>query len=235
MKAAVLAAGKGERLTSAGIETAKPLIAIGGQPLISRVIHAAARVGVSAAVSIVNEESPALSRYLSSSDWPLPLKVITKTTDNSLESFTALAPHLSDEPFLLFTADAVFRQSALERFLRGARSLGTGALAVTRYVDDEKPLYIGVGPDHRVSGVDQDALGSPYVTAGFYYFEPAVLDLLPEARAVGLNSLRKFFGFLHRKGYPLFAIRVSKTIDVDRPEDIEAAEDYVRRQGGMRQ
>lgn len=227
MKAAILAAGRGERLSKAGIQTDKPLIAINGQPLIERVIQAAASAGATNGACIVNELSPALYRYLTSVTWPLPMRLVRKTTENSLESFACLAPFLRGEPFLLFTVDAVFRLSALTRFLIGARRLGSGVLALTRFIDDERPLYVDVGPGHAVQGVDEDAQVRRYVTAGFYYFEPAVLDLITEARALGLNSLRQFFRFLVRSGYPLFGVRVSKTIDVDRPEDIETAEDYM--------
>ncbi len=232
MKAAILAAGRGERLTRAGIRTDKPLIPIRGRPMIARVIDAAADVGVSDVMCIVNDLSPALDNYLSSTGWPLSMRVVRKTTANSLESFGHLAPYLRDEPFLLFTVDAVFRPTALKRFLRVACHLPGGVLALTRFVDDEKPLYVEIDPDHRVRGVDTDAGVSPYVTAGFYYFEPAVLDLLTEAQALGLNSLRRFFRFLGRSGYPLFGIRVSKTIDVDRPGDIELAEQYLAGYGG---
>jgi NDP-sugar pyrophosphorylase family protein len=227
VKAAILAAGKGERLVRAGITIDKPLIRIGGQPLIARAIEAAASAGASAAACIVNDLSPALYHYLTSTTWPLPTKVVKKTTDNSLESLTCLAPYLRGEPFLLFTVDAVFRPSALARFLTGARCLGNSALGLTRFVDDEKPLYVDIGPDHAVRSVGGDAEASPYVTAGFYYFEPDVLDYLAQAHALGLNSLRLFFRFICEEGYPLSGVRVSKVIDVDHPEDIEAAEYYV--------
>ena len=83
MKAAILAAGRGERLTNAGVEVDKPLVSIGGQPLIERVIRAAASVGATDAACIVNEMSPRLYHYLSTVTWPLSVKVIKKTTGNS--------------------------------------------------------------------------------------------------------------------------------------------------------
>jgi len=230
MKAAILAAGRGERLSRAGVGVEKPLVSIGGKPLIARIIEAAASVGVTEAACVVNQMSVRLYDYLSTTAWPLSMKVVRKTTENSLESFTCLAPSLGGEPFLLFTVDAVFRLSALARFLVGVRCLGNGrgVLALTRFMDDERPLRIDIGADHKVRGVDVDAGASPYVTAGFYYFEPSVLDVLTDARTEGLDSLRKFFRFLSLRGYPLYGVRVSKTIDVDRPKDIEAAEEYVR-------
>jgi NDP-sugar pyrophosphorylase family protein len=232
MKAAILAAGRGERLVRAGIPIDKPLISIGGQPLIDRVIHAAASVGATAAVCIVNDLSPILHRHLSSAAWPLSLNVIRKTTDNSLESFGCLAPYLHEEPFLLFTVDAVFRVSALARFLTGARRLGGGVLALTRFIDDEKPLHVDIGPDHEVRGIGEEVAASPYVTAGFYYFQPDVLNLLPDAHGSGLSSLRQFFRFLTTIDYRLSGVRVSKTIDVDQPKDILTAENYVMGRAG---
>jgi CMP-N-acetylneuraminic acid synthetase len=49
------------------------------------------------------------------------------------------------------------------------------------------------------------------------------------ARARGLSALRQFLGFLLDSGYRLYGIPVSKTIDVDHPEDIKMAERYVKK------
>lgn len=43
MKAAIIAAGLGERMAKGGISTPKPLIPVAGRPLISRVINTAAK------------------------------------------------------------------------------------------------------------------------------------------------------------------------------------------------
>jgi NDP-sugar pyrophosphorylase family protein len=174
----------------------------------------------------VNAENPAVVRYLEESSWPLPLEIIVRTTPNSMESLFSLAPLLSDEPFILFTVDVVTGDQTVERFLDRARGLGDGqgALALTDFIDDEKPLWVSVDGGSRIVAIGGAARGSRYVTAGFYYFSPEIFAMVDAARAKHLSALRQFLGFLIDHGYPLHGIPVSKTLDVDFPGDIRKAE-----------
>ncbi|HVN22520.1 MAG TPA: NDP-sugar synthase [Syntrophorhabdales bacterium] len=229
MKAGIIAAGTGERMTQGGIFTPKPMICVGGEPLIARAIRAAASVGVTSIACIINDLTPELDRYLRTKTWPVPLEIVKKTTPSSMESLFTLAPLLAIEPFLLFTVDAVFPFASLKRFLTKGSSLpdAQGVLALTRFVDDEKPLRVKTDRNHRVSALGDAAGTSRYVTAGFYYFEPSIFYLVESARARGLNALRQFLGLLLDREYRLYGIPVSKTVDVDHPEDIETAERYL--------
>ena len=231
MKAGIIAAGLGERLTSRGIKTPKALIRINEEPLIARVIRAAASVQATSVACIINELMPELDRYLHSTSWPVPLEVIKKTTPSSMESLFTLAPFLADEPFLLFTVDAVFPFESLRRFAARASCIAgaQGVLALTRFVDDEKPLWVRTDRRHGVTVIGDAARMSPYVTAGFYYFDPSIFELVGPARTRGLGALRQFLGFMLESGYAIYGLPVSKTVDVDYPEDIETAERYIRK------
>jgi NDP-sugar pyrophosphorylase family protein len=229
MKAAIIAAGLGKRMAKGGMTTPKPLIPVAGQPLISRVIHTAAKLLASSVACIVNAENPAVVRYLEESSWPLPLEIIVRTTPNSMESLFSLAPLLSDEPFILFTVDVVAGGQTVGRFLDRARGLGDGqgALALTDFIDDEKPLWVSVDSSSRITALGGAAKGSRFVTAGFYYFSPEIFAMVDAARAKHLSALRHFLGFLIDHGYPLHGIPVLKTLDVDFPGDIRKAEAFL--------
>lgn len=232
MKAAIIAAGQGERLLKGGVDIPKPLVPIRKEPLIARVIRAAAHVKVTSVACIVNDLNPAVARYLQSTPWPVPLELIVKTTPSSMESLFSLAPLLKDEPFLLFTVDAVFEFEKLKRFLREARRLnGDGVLAVTRFVDDEKPLWVRLDRRHKIIALGDRARPCRWVTAGFYYFKPDIFDMIEVARAKRLKALRQFLGFLLERDYSLYGVSVSKTVDVDYPEDIKKAEKYLKEAG----
>jgi NDP-sugar pyrophosphorylase family protein len=235
MKAGILAAGKGERLVRSGVPLPKPLVPIRGEPLIGRTIRAAARVGVEAVVCVINGTDPRVENYLLSHSWPVDVEIIKKETANSLESFLLLAPRLTDGPFLLFTVDAVFRLSALERFVTGVHALPAAhaVLALTRFVDDENPLRARVARLHRVEAMGEQASGSPFVTAGFYWLRPSVLGLLDAAASKGLRAFREFLCLLPESPYPTFAVAVSRTLDIDDREDVEKAELYLRGESGM--
>jgi NDP-sugar pyrophosphorylase family protein len=150
-----------------------------------------------------------------------------------MESLFSLAPFLSDAPFLLLTVDAVFRFETLTRFLAKARSMQDtqGVLALTRFVDDEKPLWVRVDDHQKIVALGEAAQTSRYVTAGFYYFKPDIFTMIPAAKAKRLNALRQFLGFLMENDFSLYGIPVSKTVDVDYPEDIEKAERFLREAG----
>ncbi len=231
MKAGIIAAGKGERLARGGVSTPKPLILIGGEPLIARVIRAAANVPVTSIACIVNDFNPAVADYLRSGSWPVPLELIVENTPSSMESLFSLAPLLEEEPFILFTVDAVFAFSVLERFIARASALrqAQGVLALTRFIDDEKPLWARVNRRHKILAIGEAARPSRYITAGFYYFRPDIFEMVDSARVRRMNALRQFLSFLLEKGYSLYGVPVAKTIDVDYPQDIEKAEIYLRK------
>ena len=230
MKVGIISAGIGERLARGGISTPKPLVPVGGKPLIARIIHAAAQIQATSVACIVNDLDPAIASYLRSTSWPVPVDLVVKTTPSSMESLFSLEPLLGDGPFLLFTVDTIFGLDTLQSFHREALQLTRtgGALALTRYIDDEKPLYASIDEKQRITALGAAAEGSEFITAGFYAFRPEIFSLVEEARQRKLTALRQFLGLSMERGIPLYGIPVSKTIDVDRPEDIEKAEAFLK-------
>jgi NDP-sugar pyrophosphorylase family protein len=230
MKMGIIAAGKGDRLALGGIQTPKPLLPVGGRPLIARIIDAGAKLKVDSIACIVNDLNPTVAGFLRSEHWPVPVEIVVKTTPSSMESLFCLAPLLSDEPFVLFTVDVVFGQRTVEDFLQNARTLidANGVLALTRFVDDEKPLWTAVDSLNRIISLGDAARGSQFVTAGFYYFAPGIFAEIAPARRKKLTALRQFLAHLINEDYLMYGIPVPKTIDVDYPEDIAKAEAYLK-------
>lgn len=229
MKAAIIAAGEGSRLAAGGIATPKPLVPVAGEPLISRTIRAAAAAGASSIHCIVSERSPELVDYLETGPWPVPVERVVKTTPSSMESLFQLAPLVADDLFLLLTVDAVFPFPLLRRFVSTASAFddADGVLALTEHVDDEKPLWAQLNTAGRIVALGDGARPSPYITAGFYLFRPSVFSLIEQSRNRGFSALRMFLGLLVERHFKIYGVPVAKTIDVDTPADLAAAEAYL--------
>lgn len=229
MKMGIIAAGTGDRLAGGGISTPKPLLPIGGKPLLRRMIEAGAHLEVTAVACIVNDRNPAVAEFLRSTPWPVPLEIVVKTTPSSMESLFCLAPYLSEEPFFLTTVDAVCTRRIMREFLRKAKGMigAKGVLALTAFVDDEKPLWASVNGSNRIVALGEAARDRRWVTAGFYYFAPEIFAEVAAARTKKLTALRQFLAHLLDQGYPIHGVPVPKTVDVDYPEDIEKAEAYL--------
>jgi NDP-sugar pyrophosphorylase family protein len=230
MKAGLIAAGLGERLRAAGITTPKPLVEVADRPLIDHVLDAAAAAGIDEVACIFNDDADAVESHCRSRRGAPRLHIVRRTTPSSMESLFTLAPHLGAAPFLLLTVDAVFAPAVLRDFLEAATRYrdADAALAMTDFVDDEKPLRIAVAADARVTALGDAAAASPYVTSGFYVLHPRVFAEIDAARAARLSALRQYLGHLLARGYRAYGIAIGKTVDVDRPDDIAAADAFVR-------
>jgi NDP-sugar pyrophosphorylase family protein len=230
MKVGIIAAGFGERLQAAGIREPKPLVRIAGKPLIDYPLAAVAAAGLRQVACIVNEQSAGIEEHCRAA-WPqLEFTFARRTTPSSMESLFTLGPLLRDGRFLLMTVDSIFAPKVLADFLDAAdrHRAADGVLALASFVDDEKPLWARVGADGHIVDLGAAAAGSGLVTAGFYAFDPVIFDEIDAARAARLSALRQFLGHLLRRGYGMYGVKVGKTVDVDRAEDIRVAEAFVR-------
>ncbi|MFY9552273.1 MAG: NTP transferase domain-containing protein [Thermoanaerobaculia bacterium] len=217
---AVIAAGEGSRLKDFGV--AKPLVEVAGAPLIEHVLGNFEAAGISSAAVIFNETERDCEAFVRGRFGKLVPTVLVKTTRSSLESFRALLEVAPRGRLLVSTVDAFCPRKDFVRFVRRAEELDSGAtvLAVTGYVHDEKPLWVTTALGGRVSAVG--GASGDAVTAGIYVFPEKVRRVGIPA---GLGRLRDFLAWLAKSGEPVEAVEIEKVVDVDRPEDVAAAEE----------
>ena len=233
LRAGVFAAGRGERLRSQS--ALKPLVKVDGRTLIERVLVAMAEAGACEVVVIINEDSLVVRDYVTALEWPFALRWIVETTPSSMHSFLrvveTLATEGDDGPFLLSTVDTVANSQTYAQFMGEVRQLEQAvvALALTSPGNDEKPLLVRCAPgDTRVVAIGEAAAPSDYATAGIYAVRASILREAEAARRDRVNALRIFLGRLLERGYYLAGIPIARSIDVDNPDDVAIAEDFLR-------
>ena len=143
-----------------GVEQPKPLVPVCGEPMIERLLRIFVDCGATEIVVIVNEWSTAVREHIESLDLPVPLRLVVKTTPSSMHSLHALSPYLRGERFCLTTVDTIFREAEFKKYIRhfAATTDIDGCMAVTPFVDDEKPLWVGVEQQVDADGVGYDSL-----------------------------------------------------------------------------
>jgi NDP-sugar pyrophosphorylase family protein len=234
LRAGVLAAGRGERLRSP-TNPLKPLVKVDGRTLIERVLTSMADAGATEVAVIINEDSVAVRDHVSRSKWPFVLRWIVETTPSSMHSFLRLVETLAaagdDGPFLLSTVDTVAGPRTYAQFMAEARRHKDAAviLALTSPGSDENPLLVRCAPGNsRVLAIGAAAAPSAEATAGVYAIRSSILREAEAARRDGIDALRIFLGRLLDRGYHLAGIPIARSIDVDVPNDIRTAEEFLR-------
>ena len=233
LRAGILAAGRGERLRRNPSEL-KALVQVGGETLIEGVLRSMTETGATDVVVIINEDSRAIRDHVIRREWPFEIQWIVETTPSSMHSFLRLIETLAsdggDGPFLLSTVDTVAGPGAYADFFEAARAEEAAVtLALTSPGDDEKPLLVRTA----IGSSRVEAFGEgDHATAGVYVVRPIILREAEEARRDGIDALRKFLARLLERGYPIAGIPIARSIDVDRPADIEVAEVFLRQAQG---
>ncbi|TRZ99680.1 MAG: NDP-sugar synthase [Nitrospiraceae bacterium] len=227
MQGGIIAAGAGSRLRQAGWMVPKPLVEVAGVPLIGRVIGNFRAAGITSLVIIFNEEERDCENWVRLHYPDLDLRIIVKTTASSLESFREVCARLGSGPALISTVDAWCSEDDFVAFVRAARQRPADAtvLAVTPLVADERPLWVAMGPDGRITGMGGDS--GEMVTAGMYAVPERVRRL---SSVSGLGRLREFLTRLVAQGEPVYGIVIPNVVDVDRAEDVALAEAMARQE-----
>ena len=102
MKYAIIAAGEGSRLAQEGVNSPKPLVKVGGEHLIDRLLRVFMQNGATQVVVICNAQMTSVQDHLRTIQdrGQVPLKFIVKSTPSSMHSMWELSRWLDDEPFV---------------------------------------------------------------------------------------------------------------------------------------
>lgn len=221
MQAIILAGGKGTRLAPYTTEIPKPLVPVGGKPIIEILLTRLKKHGVNEAVICVNHLAHLIAAVLddgkrlglnitySLEDQPLstvaPLKLIRKLDDNFL---VANGDVLTDLDF----------KKLYDYHLR------TGALltvATHRRLNKIDYGVIKAGPDRMVTAFEEKPVYDFTVSMGVYVFSREVLRFVPDSEPFGFDHLMlKLINEKQRIAtYPFDGY----WMDIGRPDDYEQA------------
>lgn len=230
MNYAIIAAGEGSRLAQEGVAKPKPLVDICGEPMIGRLINLFCRCNAESISIIVNEQMTEVREYIESLSLDIPLNLVVKTTPSSMHSFFELSRVIPKGRFCLITVDTIFREQDFRPYIEAmeADERYDGMMAVTDYIDDEKPLYVQTDDDLNITAFrDERYDGAKYISGGIYALNEKAIDVLADCMERGVARMRNFQRALVDAGLRLKAYPMGKILDVDHAGDIEKAENFI--------
>src|SRR5271163_604490 len=225
--AIVLAAGLGTRMRPYNGHIPKPLVAVGGKPLIDYGLDRLADSGVARAVVNVHHLADAVERHLAPRQ--RPQIVISDERANLLGTGGGIAkalPQLGDAPFFLVNSDTVWLDGVKPNFVRLAETFDADAMDALLLLAPTAGSvgYAGRGdyamlPDGRLRRRAENQV-VPFVYAGAAILAPALFADVP----AGAFSLTKLFDRAGDAGR-LYGLRLEGVwMHVGTPEAVAAAE-----------
>ncbi|MDR2692531.1 MAG: NTP transferase domain-containing protein [Dysgonamonadaceae bacterium] len=231
MNYAIIAAGEGSRLVKEGIQIPKPLVKLHDSTLIDRLINIFLKNKATSVSIIINEEMKEVQEHIEKINMSIPFHIVIKSTPGSMHSFYELSRYLQTGKFCLTTVDTIFKEEEFSNFIRTFEqdTVNDGVMAVTSYIDDEKPLYISVD-EHTMmikDFLDKPANDEKYVSGGIYGLTPKSIPVLYKCLENGMLRMRHYQRQLIADGLILKAFPFDKIVDVDHAEDVKKAEDFL--------
>src|SRR5579884_1046273 len=174
----ILAAGRGTRLESLGLNVPKPLVEIGGQPLLSRQLTYLAGQGVQRVVVNAHHLASAIESFAGEYKNPPEVRVVVEeellgTAGGVRNALAEFGPG----PIIVLYGDVLIDAPLAPMLALHRRSGAQATLAVYRSTEVFGKGTVAVDEDGYVTGFREKASASSeesaLINAGLYVLEPA--------------------------------------------------------------
>ena len=217
------------------------MVRIRGEALIERLIRIFSCNQASAIYIILNNSEKEVGQFIESRQFaiqagktsPVPIRILYQDTPSSFHSLYALLetmPPEDKQEVCISTIDPVFSEELFKGYIEAFKQHPEldALMAVTSFIEDDKPLHVYTGPDGRITKfASHPKQGEPWISGGIYLFRERALELALPAIAAGVSKMRNFQQTLLDHGLIVNAFDLGRIIDIDHLSDIPLAEELL--------
>ncbi|MBO89834.1 MAG: alcohol dehydrogenase [Rickettsiales bacterium] len=228
--ALVMAGGFGRRLGLKTENTPKPLLQVGGQPILERVVSQLEDAGIGKIFISAHYLADQIQNFVDTRENRALVNILTEDEPRGTAGALGDLPVQIDTPVLVINGDVLTKIDFSKLHDFHFRHGHDGTIAVARH-DIEIPYgVVQFGEDGLFAGINEKPRLSNFIAAGLYFLAPEFLSLVPKNQRFDMPELLNLGRTMGLK-IGLFPIH-EYWIDVGRPSDLATADsDFGDRSG----
>lgn len=217
----IMAGGEGKRLLPLTEDCPKPMLRVGGKPLLEIILEQCIEAGFEHFYLSVNYlKNQIQDHFGDGARWNVCIDYLEETQPLGTGGALSLLPQKPTEPLLVLNGDILTRVD-YGRLLRFHDEHQATATMCVREHKTQIPYGVVIIDDLHVLTLQEKPVLSHYVNAGIYILDPALLDLVPHDHFFDMPQLlEKAMQQRHRVStFPIY----EHWLDVGHPETYERA------------
>jgi len=217
----IMAGGEGKRLRPLTQDCPKPMLRVGGRPLLEIILEQCIDAGFQHFYLSVNYLKEQIQDYFGDGTrWHVHIDYLEETQPLGTGGALSLLPQKPSEPLLVLNGDVLTRVD-YGRLLQFHDEHQAAATMCVREHTTQIPYGVVRMDDLHVLTLEEKPVLSHYVNAGIYLLDPILLDLVPQNRFFDMPTLLEK-AMQHQHHVSAFPIH-EYWLDIGHPETLERA------------
>jgi dTDP-glucose pyrophosphorylase len=218
----LMAGGLGTRLRPLTEDCPKPLLPIGGKPILENILEGFREQGFKRIFIAVNYKGDMIRSHFGSGErWGVELSYLDETTPLGTAGALSLLPAKPSAPLLVMNGDLLTRAN-FGSLLQFHHSHGASATMAVREYGFQVPYGVVTVDGVRILQIEEKPVQEFFVSAGIYALSPDALEHLPARTFFDMPTLFNEL-IAARKTVAAYPLR-EYWVDIGRLEEFERAQ-----------
>lgn len=218
----LMAGGMGKRLMPLTEHIPKPMLPLGGRPVLETILEGFLDQGFSRFFLSVNYMAEAIHDHFGDGErWGVQIEYLREDKPLGTAGALSLLPEKPSHPIIVMNGDLLTRAD-FNRVLAHHQVENSVATMVVREYEHQIPYGVVHTEGSRISSLSEKPVHRCFINAGMYVLSPAALRVVPQDTFFDMPSL---FSALVEKGDPasVYPLR-DYWLDIGRLEEFERAQ-----------
>ena len=179
----LMAGGLGTRLQPLTDDCPKPLLEVGGRPILQTILESCIKHGFNRFYLSVSYKAKMVEDYFGNgSRWGVDIRYIREDKRMGTAGALSLLPERPTKPFLVMNGDLLTKVNFKQLLDFHLEHCAQATMCVRDY-DFQVPYGVVKIQQHRLVDIEEKPAQKFFVNAGIYVLEPEVLDMIPKTNS----------------------------------------------------